>query len=154
MKMLMLLPLMGLMIGQAAFAAKNNDCTLAVFKTYVPNMPAFGKQRELCDDTKLPAEHAGKISPAMVSFYNKGFQPDYYDQCTDGRQSPHAFRLVTQVGNCSPGFGEYNCQVKAEIFNRKGQVVYTKIATTKFNPQVFVNINAALDEVPTCAELK
>lgn len=149
MKTLILLSLFGLMITQAA-SAKAKDCSLAIYKTYLPTP----SNKEACDDHGLPAEFFGEMTPLLLSLGQMGYKPERYDQCANGNQSKHAYSLVSQLGDCTQFFGTATCKLYVGLYDEKtDKPVYEKTIQTKTSSEITVHLSDALKELPKCSEL-
>jgi hypothetical protein len=149
MKKVFLLSALLVVVGSFAQA---KDCTLAVYKTYMPNNPG----KEICDEKGFPAEFGANSGTLLAGLSQQfGYKAAEYDQCEKGFKGPQAYTLVSQLGNCTQFGITMTCQLWVALFNEQtNKKLFENTITTTGIGGATGYIGQAVEGMPSCAQAK
>jgi hypothetical protein len=124
--------------------AHAKDCSLAVWKTYMPNAPG----KTVCDDKGVPAAYAGDLSTLKDGFATLGYKAKPYDQCANGHSPGTAYSLVSQLGSCVQSGASGTCKLWVAVYNEAtNEKIYENTIQASGVGAVTLHISEALDSV-------
>jgi hypothetical protein len=128
------------------------DCSVGVFKTYIPK--DFPDQ-DVCDEHGLPAEFANGDEALIKKLNTLGYSAHEYDQCAKGHSDPASYSLITQMGDCTQTGNLVSCNMWVALIEEKSN-------KTVFENTIFVKDDAsntsyyflqAMKALPRCSSL-
>ncbi|MGZ3692955.1 MAG: hypothetical protein ACXWQO_01810 [Bdellovibrionota bacterium] len=138
-----------LLLAFSAPLAQAQDCSLAVYKTYMPLTPG----NVICDENKLPAEYAGNLDPLLKGLAGFGYSAAKFDQCKN-TESGKAFNLVSQMGDCVQTGPALTCKLYVALYRDvNGKPIFENTIQGVGIGAVMLPLSEALKNLPACQAL-